>query len=137
MQEYKCVNIAPQIGNATETREPPQDREWREGSWLATIANVFLIVSLVFQFGFLSPNRAGGWGVDVDPERKPSSFIWVFFWEGGVKTWCFASARLCGHKAPPPDSVLISLDFIFPQLTSPRYLVQDHAIIKTTTVDSV
>lgn len=80
---YTCIYIfiylyiAPQIGNAAETREPPRDCEWREGSWRASITifhkgrrvTVFLMffsyASVALSSGFMPPNRAGRGDVDV------------------------------------------------------------------------
>lgn len=67
-----CMHMyiySSQIGNAVETREPPRDRGWKEGSRFASIAifrrewltrrchfRLFIVLERHLKFGFMPPN---------------------------------------------------------------------------------
>lgn len=98
-----CIFIAPQIGNAVETREPPRDRECGEGSWLLSITifhqndrrlvNVFLMFVCVnvcshgfllfFFFFFLSGAVGGGCRRGHAETKGLSSYMCVVVFRGG------------------------------------------------------
>lgn len=76
MEDYKCVFLVPLIGNAVETRDPPEDRVWREENWLASIivfhkgtvcfeTNVFLRLEATL-YRFYTAEWSRRWDIDVE-----------------------------------------------------------------------